>query len=51
MLSEIQRQCFDMCCVAHYAEDTPRRSSQGNDIAALQNEQAAYVPDENYRNL
>ena len=49
-----QRRCFDMCCAAQHAEDTPRWTRQGTNpsryIAAIANEQVLYVPDENYRN-
>ena len=43
-----------MCGVAQHAEDTPwgadRTSIPGNDVAALQNVQVVYMPDDNYRN-
>ena len=39
---------------AQQAKDTPRQSRQGthptNDVAALQNEQVVFVPDDNYGN-
>ena len=41
-------------CVVQDAEDTPgqadRAPTQTNDVAEIQNEQVAYVPDDNYRN-
>ena len=37
-----------MCGVAQHVEDTP---TPANDIAALQNEQVVYGPEDNYRNL
>ena len=44
-----------MCGVAQHAEDTPGQSRRdtkpGNDVAALENEQVVYVPNDNYRNL
>ena len=43
-----------MCGVAQCAEDTPGRADRapttGNDVAAQQNEQAVYVPNDTYRN-
>ena len=43
-----------LACVAQHAEGTPRWTvrapTPADDIAALQNEQVVYAPDENYRN-
>ena len=48
-----RRHCFDICCVAHQAEVTPKWSSQAPippvDIAAIAKEPIVYVPDENCR--
>ena len=43
-----------LTCVAQQAEDTPRQSSRSptpaDDIAAIANEPAVYMPDKNHRN-
>ena len=49
-----QRHCF-YCVVLHnmlttHQDGADRPPTRANDVAALQNEQVVYVPDNNYRN-
>ena len=50
-----QRHGFYMCGVVQHAEETSgwgrQATNPANDVAALQNEQVVYVPNDNYRIL